>query len=71
MIKFRLFVFHKNISTIQNVVHDGEDVLGLLRRQFLEFLHQLFGDAGVFQLLVKEFILDGCQNIRKYRKIPS
>lgn len=55
MIKFRLFVFHKNISTIQNVVHDGEDVLGLLRRQFLEFLHQLFGDAGVFQLLVKEF----------------
>ena len=48
MIKFRLFVFHKNISTIQNVVHDGEDVLGLLRRQFLEFLHQLFGDAGVF-----------------------
>ena len=56
MIKFRLFVFHKNISTIQNVVHDGEDVLGLLRRQFLEFLHQLFGDAGVFQLLVKKFL---------------
>lgn len=56
MIKFRLFVFHKSISTLQNVVHDGEDVLGLLWRQFLEFLHEFFGDAGVFQLLVKKFL---------------
>ena len=55
MIKFRLFVFHKNISTIQNVVHDGEDVLG----------------CRGFPAARQRILLDGCQNIRKYRKIPS
>ena len=54
--KVPTFCFYKSKSTLQNVVHDGKDVLGLFRRQFLEFFHQFFGDAGVFQLLVKKFL---------------